>query len=64
MERIDSDRRELPMPLTSVELIVLAKSLKAVLNSEELTDGDKKVIREMRIRIDRYAERQGSYWDT
>jgi hypothetical protein len=52
------------MPLTSVELIVLAKSLKAVLNSEELTDGDKKVIREMRIRIDRYAERQGSYWDT
>jgi hypothetical protein len=36
MERIDSNRRELPMPLTSVELIVLAKSLKAVLNSEEM----------------------------
>lgn len=63
MEGIDPNRRELPMPLTSIELIVLAKSLKVVLNSEELKEGDKEVIRKMRVRIDAYAERQGAYWD-
>jgi hypothetical protein len=39
------------MPLTSIELIVLAKSLKVVLNSEELKEVDKEVIRKMRARI-------------
>lgn len=63
MEGADPNQRELPMPLTSIELIVLAKSLKVVLNSEELKEGDKEVIRKMRVRIDAYAERQGAYWD-
>jgi len=63
MEGIDPNQRELPMPLTSIELIVLAKLLKVVLNSDELKEADKEVIRKMRVRIDAYAERQGVYWE-
>ncbi len=63
MEGVEANQRELPMPLTSIELIVLAKSLKVVLNSEEHKEGDKEVIRKMRVRIDAYAERPGAYWD-
>jgi hypothetical protein len=54
---------ELPMPITSCELIVLTKCLKAASDSEQFTEPDKEVIRRMRERIGRYAERQGAWWD-
>jgi len=51
------------MPLTSQELIVLSSSLLAALKSEQFEETDKEVIRKMVVRIDRYAERQGAYWE-
>jgi len=60
---MESKQRELPMPLTSQELIVLSKSLLAALKSEQFEETDKEVIRKMVVRIDRYAERQGAYWE-
>jgi hypothetical protein len=56
-------QRGLPMPLTSPELILLSKCLMAALKSEQFNETDKDVIRKMTIRIDRYAERQGAYWE-
>ena len=57
------EQRGLPMPLTSQELIVLSSSLLAALKSEQFEETDKEVIRKMVVRIDRYAERQGAYWE-
>jgi len=33
------------------------------LKSEQFEETDKEVIRKMVVRIDRYAERQGAYWE-
>jgi ABC-type arginine transport system ATPase subunit len=60
---MEFQQQELPMPLTSKELIVLSKCLMAALKSEQFDETDKEVIRKMTIRIDRYAERQGAYWE-
>jgi hypothetical protein len=60
---MEPELQELPMPLTSTELIVLVRCLKVALKSEEITQPDKEVIRKMTVRIDRYAERQGAYWE-
>jgi hypothetical protein len=60
---MEPEQRELPMPLTSKELIVLSKSLMASLQSKEFNETDKEVIRKMADRIDRYAKRQGAYWE-
>lgn len=57
------DNQEMPMPLTSKELIVLMRCLKAALKWEGVTEVDKEVIRKMTARINPYAERQGAYWD-
>jgi hypothetical protein len=60
---MEPEQRGLPMPLTSQELIVLSRSLLAALKSEQFEETDKEVIRKMVVRIDRYAERQGAYWE-
>ena len=60
---MDLERPELPMPLTSRELIVLTKCLAAALKSEQFKETDQEVIRRLTVRIDRYAERQGAYWE-
>ena len=60
---MELQRKELPMPLTSKELIVLDKCLMAALKSERFNDTDREIIRKMTIRIDRYVERQGAYWE-
>jgi hypothetical protein len=60
---MEPDHQELPMPLTSKELLVLTKSLTAALKSEQFNEADKELIRKMAIRIDRYTERQGAYWE-
>ena len=60
---MEFQQQELPIPLTSKELIVLSKCLLAALKSEQFNETDKEVIRKMTIRIDRYAERQGAYWE-
>jgi hypothetical protein len=58
-----SEHQELSMPLTSNELLVLQRCLRVALNSEETNEADKSVIRRMEVRIVRYAERQGAWWD-
>jgi hypothetical protein len=60
---MEPEHQELPMPMTSKELIVLIQCLKVALKSEEIRQADKEVIRKMAVRIDRYAERQGAYWE-
>jgi len=60
---MEFQQQELPMPLTSRELLVLSKCLMAALKSEHFNETDKEVIRKMTIRIDRYAVRQGAYWE-
>jgi hypothetical protein len=52
-----------PMPMTTNELLVLARSLKIAFESEDTKEPDKEVITRMRSRIDRFAERQGAFWD-
>ena len=54
---------ELPMPLTSKELLILMRCLVLALDSEKVKETDKEVIRKLTGRINRYAERQGAYWD-
>jgi len=54
---------EVPMPLTSEELLALRRCLRVALHSEEIKEADKELLRKMGARIDRYAERQGAYWD-
>lgn len=61
---MEFQQQELPMPLTSKELSVLLKCLMAALKSEQFDESDKVVIRKVTSRIDRYAERQGAYWET
>jgi hypothetical protein len=62
MER-PPENQELPMPLTSNELLVLQRCLRVALKSDETNEADKSVIRRMEVRIVRYAERQGAWWD-
>jgi hypothetical protein len=52
-----------PMPLRFQELRVLIHSLKLGLDSEDVDIEDKEVARRLMARIDRFAERQGAYWD-
>jgi hypothetical protein len=61
---MEPEHQELPMPLTSKELIVLMQCLKTALKSEEIKESDKEVIQKMAARIGSYAERQGAYWET
>jgi hypothetical protein len=58
-----SEHQEVPMPLTTEELLVLQRSLRLALKSEETNEADKSVIRTMEDRILRYAVRQGTWWD-
>ena len=60
---MEPEHQELPMPLTSKELMVLSKCLMLALKSEQIKEEDKEVIRKLTVRIDRYAERQGAYWE-
>jgi hypothetical protein len=39
------------------------RSLKIGLESESINAGDKEIVRKLMTRIDRFAERQGAYWD-
>jgi hypothetical protein len=59
----EPENQEVPMPLTSEELLALSRCLRVALHSEEINEADKEVIRKTGARIDRYAERQGAYWD-
>lgn len=59
----EPENQEVPMPLTSEELLVLRRCRRVALHSEEINVADKEVSRKMGARIDRYAERQGAYWD-
>jgi hypothetical protein len=60
---MEPEHQELPMPLTSKELTVLTQCLMVALKSEQIKETDKEVVRKMAVRIDRYAERQGAYWE-
>jgi hypothetical protein len=60
---MESPHQELPMPLTNKELLILTECLVAALESEQFNETDKEVIRKMTVRINRYAERQGAYWE-
>jgi hypothetical protein len=62
-EREINEQQELPMPLTSKELLVLMRCLVLATESEQVKETDKGVVRRLRERINRYAERQGAYWD-
>ena len=59
----EPENQEVPMPLTSGGLLVLSRCLRVALHSEEIEVADKEVIRKMGAGIDRYAERQGAFWD-
>jgi hypothetical protein len=50
------------MPLTSKELTVLMCLVLAI-ELEQIKESDKEVVRNLTGRINRYAERQGAYWD-
>jgi len=52
-----------PMPLRLSELPVLLRCLMSALKSEGLSDKEKDVARQLAQRIDRFAERQGAWWD-
>jgi len=43
--------------------LALRRCLRVALHSEEVKEADKELLRKMGARIDRYAERQGAYWD-
>jgi hypothetical protein len=60
---MEFQQQESPMPLTNKELMVLSKCLMAALKSQQFHETDKEVIRNMTIRIGRYVERQGAYWE-
>jgi hypothetical protein len=60
---MEPENQELPMPLTNEELLALSRCLRVALHSEEIKEADKEMIRKVGARIDRYAERQGAYWD-
>jgi hypothetical protein len=62
-QREINEHQELPMPLTSKELLVLMRCLVLALDSEQVKETDKEVVRKLTGRINRYAERQGAYWD-
>jgi len=51
------------MPLRLNELVVLMHCLNEALESERISEGNKTVIREIRRRINLFAERQGGWWD-
>jgi len=51
------------MPLRLSELTVLMRCLMTALKSERLTDKEKDIARQLAQRIDRFAERQGAWWD-
>ena len=52
-----------PMPLRLQELRVLMYCLKLGVDSERTNTEDKEVVRKLMTRIDRFAERQGAYWE-
>jgi hypothetical protein len=51
------------MPLRLHELEVLMRSLKVGLESDRINTEDKEIVRKLMVRIDRFAERHGAYWD-
>jgi hypothetical protein len=56
------DETRMPIRITT-ELPALARCLKAGEQLETISASDKNVLRELSRRIDRFAERQGAYWD-
>ena len=62
-QREINEYQELPMPLTSKELTVLMRCLVLAIELEQIKESDKEVVRNLTGRINRYAERQGAYWD-
>ena len=60
---MDPNHQELPMPLTSEELIVVTKCLVEMVRSGQFNEKEKEVIRRLGDRINRYATRQGAFWD-
>ncbi len=58
-----NEHQELPMPLTSKDLIVLMRCLVLALELNQIKESDKEVVRNLAGRIKRYVERQGAYWD-
>src|SRR5262245_50225260 len=51
------------MPLRLYELQVLMHSLKVGFESDLINTEEKEIVRRLMTRIDRFAERQGAYWD-
>ena len=58
------DDDETAMPLRITELPALMRCLKAALEMEKINAADKEILRKMCDRINRFAERQGAWWDT
>jgi hypothetical protein len=58
-----NEHQELPMPLTSKDLIVLMRCLVLAPELNQIKESDKEVVRNLAGRIKRYVERQGAYWD-
>jgi len=52
-----------PMPLRLSELTVLLRCLTTAVKLEGLSDKEKDVATQLAQRIDRFAERQGAWWD-
>lgn len=59
----EPENQEEPMPLTSEELLVWSRCPEGSAGLTGDQEADKDVIRKMGARIDRYAERQGAYWE-
>jgi hypothetical protein len=51
------------MPMRLTELVVLMRCLKNESQSERTSESDKTVVREIMRRFNRFAERQGAWWD-
>ncbi|HLK05838.1 MAG TPA: hypothetical protein VKT53_15475 [Candidatus Acidoferrum sp.] len=52
-----------PMPLRLSELAVLMRCLTAAVKLEGFSDKEKGVATQLMQRIERFAERQGAWWD-
>ena len=52
-----------PMPVRPNELVVLMRCLKTAFESGHISENDKTVVGEIMRRINRFAERQGGWWD-
>jgi hypothetical protein len=60
---MESENDFISMPLRRSELVMLMRWLVIAFESERTNASDKEVITELRDRINRFAERQGAWWD-